>query len=95
MASKLEDFIHDVRKCKTAAEERTVVTAECARIRTAFRDTRKQEHRERNVSKLLFAHMMGYPTHFAQMECVRLIASRSFKDKRIGYLVCDSTAQQL
>ena len=30
--------------------------------------------------------MLGYPSHWGQMECVRLIASQSFPEKRIGYL---------
>jgi len=28
----------------------------------------------------------GYPSHFGQMECLKLIASPSFPEKRIGYL---------
>ena len=31
-------------------------------------------------------HMLGYPSHFGQMECLKLIASPKFSDKRIGYL---------
>ena len=42
--------------------------------------------RVRNVAKLLFIHMMGYPTHFGQMECLKLIASSKFPEKRVGYL---------
>jgi AP-1 complex subunit gamma-1 len=30
--------------------------------------------------------MLGYPTDFAQIECLRLIASPKFPEKRIGYL---------
>ena len=29
---------------------------------------------------------MGYPTHFGQIECVKLVASANFTEKRIGYL---------
>ena len=40
----------------------------------------------RNVAKLMFMHMLGYPTHFGQMECVRLTARSGFPEKRVGYL---------
>lgn len=44
-------------------------------------------YRHRNVAKLLYMHMLGYPTHFGQMECIKLLASSKFAEKRIGYLV--------
>lgn len=59
--------------------------AECANIRTAIRDE-EGESRQRNVAKLLFIHMLGYPTHFGQMECLKLIVSPHYSDKRVGYL---------
>ena len=34
----------------------------------------------------MFMHMLGYPTHFGQLECLKLIASPHFPEKRIGYL---------
>lgn len=30
--------------------------------------------------------MLGYPTHFGQMECLKLISASGFPEKRIGYL---------
>jgi len=85
MSQRLRELIRAVRACKTAAEERAVIAKECALIRTAFKDN-NESFRHRNVAKLLFIHMLGYPSHWGQMECVRLIASQSFPEKRIGYL---------
>ncbi|KAG3171764.1 AP-1 complex subunit gamma-2 [Phytophthora cactorum] len=85
MSQKLRDLIRGVRACKTAAEERAVIAKESALIRTKFKDQDRQ-YRHRNVAKLLFIHMLGYPSHFGQMECVKLIASPYFAEKRMGYL---------
>jgi hypothetical protein len=35
----------------------------------------------RNVAKLMYIHMLGYPTHFGQMETLKLIASNGFPEK--------------
>eukprot|EP00392_Amoebophrya_sp_AT5.2_P003401 g3406.t1 len=85
MSIKLRELIRNIRTCKTAAEERAVIAKECAAIRTAFREE-DGGYRHRNVAKLLFIHMLGYPTHFGQMECLKLIASPRFPEKRVGYL---------
>ncbi|GKY94931.1 hypothetical protein MPSEU_000458000 [Mayamaea pseudoterrestris] len=85
MSMKLRELIRKVRACKTVAEERAVIAKESAMIRTAIRE--EQVHfRHRNVAKLLFMHMLGYPTHFGQLECMKLCASPHFPEKRIGYL---------
>jgi AP-1 complex subunit gamma-1 len=34
----------------------------------------------------LFFNLLGYPTHFGQVECIKLVASPNFTEKRIGYL---------
>lgn len=83
--TRLRDMIRAIRASKTAAEERAVVRKECAAIRAAVSDN-DQEYRHRNLAKLMFIHMLGYPTHFGQMECLKLIASPGFPEKRIGYL---------
>ncbi|CAM6128159.1 unnamed protein product [Calypogeia fissa] len=85
MGTRLRDMIRAVRACKTAAEERGVIAKECANLRNAFKEN-DQDYRHRNVAKLMFIHMLGYPTHFGQMECLKLIAAAGFPEKRIGYL---------
>lgn len=85
MSVKLRELIRTVRACKTAAEERAVIAKECALIRTAFKDE-DQIFRHRNIAKLIYISMLGYPTHFGQLETLKLIASQKFSDKRIGYL---------
>ncbi|MBA0682587.1 hypothetical protein Goari_024294, partial [Gossypium aridum] len=70
---------------KTAAEERAVVRKECAAIRASINED-DQDYRHRNLAKLMFIQILGYPTHFGQMECLKLIASAGFPEKRIGYL---------
>ncbi|KAK7309502.1 hypothetical protein RJT34_06282 [Clitoria ternatea] len=83
--TRLRDMIRAIRACKTAAEERAVVRKECAAIRAAINEN-DNDYRHRNLAKLMFIHMLGYPTHFGQMECLKLIASPGFPEKRIGYL---------
>lgn len=77
------DLIRSVRQCKTAAEERKVIAKESASLRDVFK---KQDttYQHRNVAKLMYIHMMGYPTHFGQMECLKLIAASSFAEKVIS-----------
>ncbi|EYU29716.1 hypothetical protein MIMGU_mgv1a001222mg [Erythranthe guttata] len=78
-------MIRSIRACKTAAEERGVIRKECASIRDAISEN-GQDYMHRNLAKLMFIHMLGYPTHFGQMECLKSIASSGFPEKRIGYL---------
>ncbi|KAL7752019.1 clathrin associated protein complex large subunit [Sorochytrium milnesiophthora] len=85
MVLKLKDFIRQIRSCKTLADERALIAKESASIRTHFKEE-ATEYRHANVAKLLYMHMLGYPAHFGQMECVKLVASPRFADKRLGYL---------
>lgn len=82
---RLRDLIRQIRAARTAAEERSVVQKECAYIRTTFRQE-DNLWRCRNVVKLLYLHVLGYPVQFGQLECLKLIASPRFTDKRVGYL---------
>uniref|UniRef100_A0A8C9XYD9 AP-1 complex subunit gamma n=1 Tax=Sander lucioperca TaxID=283035 RepID=A0A8C9XYD9_SANLU len=70
---------------KTQCEERGVIQRECAAIRAQFRQA-DNGGRSHNLAKLLYVHMLGYPAHFGQMECVRMIASPRYSEKRVGYL---------
>ncbi|XP_053680049.1 AP-1 complex subunit gamma-1-like [Anopheles nili] len=83
--TRLRELIRQIRACRTATEERAVVNTECAYIRSTFRET-DCIWKCRNMAKLLYIHMLGYPAHFGQVECLKLAASAKFTDKRIGYL---------
>ncbi|WFD05387.1 clathrin associated protein complex large subunit [Malassezia vespertilionis] len=94
----LKALIKGVRACKTIADERSLLQKESAAIRTSFKDD-DAYLRYNNLSKLLYIHMLGYPAHFGQMECLKLVASPRFTDKRLGYLgimlLLDENAQVL
>uniref|UniRef100_A0A4W5Q8R2 AP-1 complex subunit gamma n=1 Tax=Hucho hucho TaxID=62062 RepID=A0A4W5Q8R2_9TELE len=85
MPPVLRELIRTIRTARTQAEEREMIQKECAAIRSSFREE-DNTYRCRNVAKLLYMHMLGYPAHFGQLECLKLIASQKFTDKRIGYL---------
>lgn len=83
----LRSFIKAVRKAKTIADERNVVKKESASIRTSFKDVNLDQNTRRiNISKLLYLYIIGERTHFGQVECIKLLASPKFADKRLGYL---------
>ncbi|KAI0983293.1 hypothetical protein GJ496_001222 [Pomphorhynchus laevis] len=83
--TRLRDLIRNVRTARTAAEERSIAQKESAAIRDCFRNE-NNIWRCRNVAKLLYLYLLGYPAHFGQLECLKLIASKTFTNKRIGYL---------
>ena len=72
-------------RSQTVADERVLIQQESAAIRASFRE--EDSHaRHHNVAKLLYIHMLGSPAHFGQIECLKLVASPRFTDKRLGYL---------
>lgn len=85
--SSLKSFIKAVRAAKTIADERAVIQKESAAIRTSFReDYADTSIRRQNVAKLLYLFTLGERTHWGQVECLKLLASPRFTDKRLGYL---------
>lgn len=49
-------------------------------------NTHSHFRRRNNVAKLLYLFTLGERTHFGQIECLKLLASPRFADKRLGYL---------
>ncbi|CAG8976581.1 hypothetical protein HYALB_00012578 [Hymenoscyphus albidus] len=85
--SSLKQFIRNVRASKTIADERAVVQKESAAIRASFKQESGDHNvRRNNVAKLLYLFTLGERTHFGQIECLKLLASPRFADKRLGYL---------
>ncbi len=83
----LKSFIKSVRATKTLAEERAVIQKESAALRTSFREESSDAGvRRNNVARLLYLFTLGERTHFGQIECLKLLASPRFADKRLGYL---------
>lgn len=70
---------------KTVADERALIQQESAAIRTSFKEE-DSFARHNNIAKLLYIHMLGSAAHFGQIECLKLVASPRFSDKRLGYL---------
>lgn len=81
----VRELIKAYRACTTKSEERALVKKEAAHIRDLFREGDKA-FRRRNIAKLLFFHMNGYPTDFGMTECIKLCASNKYNDKRVAYL---------
>lgn len=64
--TRVRDLIRAIRACKTAQDERDLINKECAYIRTSFKGD-DNDARARDMAKLLYIHMMGYPAHFGQV----------------------------
>ncbi|KAH7141182.1 glycosyl hydrolase family 47-domain-containing protein [Dactylonectria estremocensis] len=83
----VKQFIRNVRAAKTIADERAVIQKESAAIRASFREESHDANiRRNNVAKLLYLFTLGERTHFGQIECLKLLASPRFADKRLGHL---------
>ena len=87
MKKDLRRLILDVRKCKTAAEERNIIEKEKATIRASIANIKTSDkHKCQNVSMIILMDMLGHDTSFAYFECIKLANSSNFTEKRVGYL---------
>lgn len=58
----------------------------CCALRTVAATDPFARARRNNVAKLLYLFTLGERTHFGQIECLKLLASPRFADKRLGHL---------
>jgi AP-1 complex subunit gamma-1 len=73
-------LITKVRRAKTAAEERAIIKKEGAYLRTALsQDVGK--YTKRNLIKLMYMRMLGYPAEFGQVPCLALITKGDYSGK--------------
>ena len=84
---KLQDLIEEIRGAKTQAQEREVIQRECAHIRASFRDGDPLQ-RHRQLAKLLYVHMLGYPAHFGQVLVKGCLPSGMRKASGAGSWTC-------
>ncbi|GMM45263.1 Apl4 protein [Pichia kluyveri] len=83
----LTTFIKAIRNSKTIANERAIIRKESAKIRSSFRDINlDNDKRRKNIEKLIYLYIIGESTYFGQVECLKLLASNEYIDKKVGYL---------
>lgn len=91
----VKSLIRAIRNCKTAAEERDLISREAAEIRMALQNTSisrgKEKKRYRALAKLLCIQLLtaahgGISVAFGQLDALKLMASPNFADKRLGHL---------
>lgn len=73
-------LITKVRRAKTAAEERAIIKKEAAYIRTALSQN-LNKYTKRNMIKLMYMRMLGYPVEFGQVPCLALITKGDYSEK--------------
>jgi hypothetical protein len=85
-SQRLRDLIRQIRSARTAAEEREVINKECSQIRDSFR-AEDNTWRCRNVAKLLYIYMLGYPAHFGQVFLVFFLINECKKSKSLDKII--------
>lgn len=79
-APRCSTLITKVRRAKTAAEERAIIKQESAYIRTVL-GSEPSRHAKRNLVKLMYMRMLGYPSEFGQVPCLALITKGDYSAK--------------
>lgn len=86
------NFIHALRNCQSPEQEEERIQMEMAKIRTAFgavgNQKKKGPENKKNVWKLLYMFMLGYPVDVGQIQSVHLCSSTIFSEKYTGYIAC-------
>ena len=77
---RVKELVRRIRSCKTIQDERNTVQKECALIRTSFKEE-EADLRARNVAKLLYIHMLGYPAHFGQVSYINVTSLSCCTDR--------------
>ena len=95
MSQTLQNFIKKIRSCKTAADERALILKESSQLRELFivfyrssvltLQKPKQNTPARNIIKLIYINMLGYDCEFGKLQCINLMSSQDFAEKKIGY----------
>ena len=85
MRKSAQGFIKQVKNANSAEEERILIANESASIRNDFGQSNTETLRE-NLLKLIFIHLLGYPSYFGQMASIQMINMGGYEDKRVGYL---------
>ena len=85
MRKSAQGFIKQVKNVNSAEEERILIANESASIRNDFGQSNTETLRD-NLLKLIFIHLLGYPSYFGQMASIQMINMAGYEDKRVGYL---------
>jgi AP-1 complex subunit gamma-1 len=80
LLSACSSLITKVRRAKTAAEERAIIKKESAYLRTALSQG-INKYTKRNMVKLMYMRMLGYPAEFGQVPCLALITKGDYSEK--------------
>lgn len=86
----LNNFIASIRQARVGETEEKVVNEELAKIRSKSKriESLNGYQIKKYVAKLIFVYIIGYPVRFGHAEAIRLMTSKKYSEKQIGYLAC-------